>query len=182
MLPCFPAGAGTREIGSKRKGKQGREEFLIRKTQPSYKHQRHFLHVPVKKIRKTFAATTQNVASIVYRPKATQIYKSPNPALNIRRRTEAVATDSLFAGAPGVDAPGHTGTQLFVGRSSLLSDCYGFCSVSKFPNTLSDTNRDRGAIDMIIVGQSDLSIQSQSHIEPHSRERSSAHRYRDIHI
>jgi len=32
------------------------------------------------------------------------------------------------------------------------------------------------------VGQSDLSIQSQSHIEPHSRERSSAHRYRDIDI
>jgi len=31
------------------------------------------------------------------------------------------------------------------------------------------------------VGQSDLSIQSQSHIEPHSRERSWAHRYRDIH-
>jgi len=32
------------------------------------------------------------------------------------------------------------------------------------------------------VGQSDLSIQSQSHIEPHSRERSSAHRHRDIDI
>jgi len=32
------------------------------------------------------------------------------------------------------------------------------------------------------VGQSDLSIQSQSHIEPHSRERSSAHRCRDIDI
>jgi len=28
MLPRFPAGAGTREIGSKRKGKRGKEEFL----------------------------------------------------------------------------------------------------------------------------------------------------------
>jgi len=28
MLPHFPAGKGTREIGSKRKGKRGKEEFL----------------------------------------------------------------------------------------------------------------------------------------------------------
>jgi len=28
MLPRFPAGKGTQEIGSKRKGKQGKEEFL----------------------------------------------------------------------------------------------------------------------------------------------------------
>jgi len=28
MLPRFPAGKGTREIGSKRKGKRGKEEFL----------------------------------------------------------------------------------------------------------------------------------------------------------
>jgi len=28
MLPHFPAGAGTQEIGSKRKEKRGKEEFL----------------------------------------------------------------------------------------------------------------------------------------------------------
>jgi len=28
MLPRFPAGKGMREIGSKRKGKRGKEEFL----------------------------------------------------------------------------------------------------------------------------------------------------------
>jgi len=28
MLPRFPAGKGKQEIGSKRKGKQGKEEFL----------------------------------------------------------------------------------------------------------------------------------------------------------
>jgi len=31
MLARFPAGAGTREMGSKRKGKRGKEEFLDRK-------------------------------------------------------------------------------------------------------------------------------------------------------
>jgi len=36
MLPHFPAGAGTREMGSKRKGKRGQDEFLERKhNQPS---------------------------------------------------------------------------------------------------------------------------------------------------
>jgi len=28
MVPCFPAGAGTREIGSKRKGKRGKKNSL----------------------------------------------------------------------------------------------------------------------------------------------------------
>jgi len=102
------------------------------------KHRRHFLHAPVEKIKRTFAATTQNAASVACGPKANQTLKSPNPALNIRRRKEAVATDSVFADAPVVDTPGHTGAQMFVGRSSLLTDCYGFCSVSEFPNTLMD--------------------------------------------
>jgi len=47
------------------------------------KHWRQFLHVPVKKIKRTFAATTQNAASVAHGPKANQTLKSPNPALNI---------------------------------------------------------------------------------------------------
>jgi len=86
--------------------------------------------VPVKKIRKTFAAVTQNAASVVHGPKANQTLKSPNPALNIRQRKEAVATDSLFADVPAVDTPGCAGAQMFLGRSSLLTDCCGFCSVN----------------------------------------------------
>jgi len=114
------------------------------------KYRRQFLHVPIEKIKRTFAATTQNAASVVYGPKANQTLKSPNPALNIRRRKEAVATDSLFADVPAVDTPGYTGAQIFVGRSSLLTDCYGFCSVSEFPNTLLDNIRERGAMDTLI--------------------------------
>jgi len=114
------------------------------------KYRRQFLHVPVEKTKRTFAATTQNAASIVYGPKANQTLKSPNPALNIRRRKEAVATASLFADLPAVDTPGYAGAQIFVGRSSLLTDCYGFCSVSKFPNTLLDNIRERGAMETLI--------------------------------
>jgi len=86
------------------------------------KRRPHFLHVPVKKIRKTFTDATKNAASIVCGPKANQTCKSPNPALNINRRNAPAATDSLFADAPAVDAPGCTGAQMFVGRKhcSLL--------------------------------------------------------------
>jgi len=113
------------------------------------KYRRQFLHVPIEKIKRTFEATTQNAAAVVYGSKANQTLKSPNPTLNICRRKEAVATDSTFADVPAVDTPGFTGAQIFVGRSSLLTDCYGFCSVSEFPNTLLDNIRERGAMDVL---------------------------------
>jgi len=109
------------------------------------KCQRQFPHVPIEEIRKTFAATTQNAASVVCGSKANQTLKS----LSIRPRKEAVATDSIFADVPAVDTPGCTGAQIFVGRSSLLTDCYGFCSVSEFPNNLLDNIRERGAMDTL---------------------------------
>jgi len=111
------------------------------------KHRRHFLHVPVEKIKRTFAAVTQNAASVAHGPKVNQTLKAPNPALNIRRRKEAVATDSVFADVPAVDAPGCTGAQMFVGRSSLLTDCCGFCSASEFPNTFVDGQHPRKGSD-----------------------------------
>jgi len=75
------------------------------------KYRRQFLHVPVEKINETFAAATQNAASVVCGPKANQTLKSPNPALNIRQRKEAVATDSIFADVPAVETPGFTGVR-----------------------------------------------------------------------
>jgi len=111
------------------------------------KHRRQFLQVPIRKIKRTFEATTQNAAAVACGPEAKQTLKSPNPALNIRQRKEAVATDSAFADVPAVDTPGFTGAQTFVGRSSLLTDCSGFCSVSEFPNTLLDNIRERGVMD-----------------------------------
>jgi len=43
-------------------------------------YRRQFAHVPVEKIKRTFAATTQNAASVACGPKANQTRKSPNPA------------------------------------------------------------------------------------------------------
>jgi hypothetical protein len=114
------------------------------------KYRAHFLHVPVEKIRRTFKATTQNAAHVVSGTKIQQSLRSPNPALNIPRRHEAVATDSIYADVPAVDTPGHTCAQIFVGRSSLLADCYGMVSTSEFVNTLLDNIRERGAMDKLI--------------------------------
>jgi len=63
-----------------------------------------FLHAPVGKIRRTFQATAQNAAHVVSGAKFQQTLKSPNPALNTPQRNEAVATDTMFADVPAVDA------------------------------------------------------------------------------
>jgi len=41
MLLHFPAGKGMREIGSKRKGKRGKEEFLKGKCNQAVSHEPH---------------------------------------------------------------------------------------------------------------------------------------------
>ena len=114
------------------------------------KYRAQFLHVPIEKIRRTFQSTTQNAAQVVAGVKMQQNLKSPNPALNVHRRKEGVATDSMFADVPAVDSPGYTCAQIFVGRSSLLADAYGMVSVKEFVNALLDNIRDRGAMDKLI--------------------------------
>jgi len=87
------------------------------------KYRAQFLHVPVEKIRRTFQATTQNAAHVISGAKIQQTLKSPNPALNIPRRNEAVATDTILADVAAVDTPGCTCAQISVRRSSLLAEC-----------------------------------------------------------
>ena len=47
--------------------------------------------------------------------------KSRNPALNIPRRHEAVATDTVFSDTPAVDS-GVEQSQVFVGRDTFVAD------------------------------------------------------------
>ena len=49
--------------------------------------------------------------------------KSRNPALNIPRRHEGVATDTVFSDTPAVDS-GIKQAQVFVGRDTLVADAY----------------------------------------------------------
>ena len=72
-----------------------------------------------------------------------------NPALNIPRRHEAVATDTLFSDTPAVDS-GVKQAQVFVGRDTLVADAYPMKSGKQFVNTLEDNIRRWGTMDKLL--------------------------------
>ena len=75
--------------------------------------------------------------------------KSRNPAFNVPRRHEAVATDTVFSDTPAVDS-GVKQAQVFVGRDTLVADAYPMKSGKQFVNTLEDNIRRRGAMDKLL--------------------------------
>ena len=89
--------------------------------------------------------------------------KSRNPALNIPRRHEAVATDTVFSGTPAVDS-GVKQAQLFVGRDTQVADAYPMNSGKQFVNTLEDNVRRRGAMDKLLSHSAKTEISNKSWI------------------
>ena len=86
-------------------------------------------------------------ANVISGVKIRQTIKSPYPALNVWRRHEPVATDTIFAEQPAIDSGGQTMAQIFVGRRSLVIDVYGMSNEAEVVNTLEDVIRKRGAMD-----------------------------------
>ena len=72
--------------------------------------------------------------------------KSRSPALNIPRRHEPVATDTVFSGTPAVDSSVKQ-AHVFVGRDTLVANAYPMKSRNQFVNTQEDNIRRRGAMD-----------------------------------
>ena len=94
--------------------------------------------------------------------------KSRIPAVNVPRRHESVATDTIFSDTPVVDS-GVKQAQGFVGRDSLVADVYPMKSGKQFVNTMEDIIRRRGAMDKLLRDSAkteiskkvkDISIQS----------------------
>ena len=85
-------------------------------------------------------------------------FKSQNPALNVHRRDEAVATDTVFSDTPAIDG-GQQCAQLFVGVESLVTDVDPMKTPAEFVNTLEDNIRERGAPTKLIsdLAQSEIS-------------------------
>ena len=118
--------------------------------------------------------------------------KSRNSALNIPRRHEAVATDTVFSDTPAIDS-GVKQAQVFVGRDTLVADAYPMKSGKQFVNTLEDNIRRWGAMDKLLSGSSKTEISnkvmdiirayhsSNWHSEPyHQNQNPAAWRYRTI--
>ena len=114
---------------------------------------RHFPGFSLNAIKKTFLATTQFARRGSFPGfQLKQQLKSPNPALHIPRRHEAVATDTVYGpkGAPAVD-DGSTAAQLFVGRVSGHVWAKGCGKSDKtFVKVLYDCIRKFGAMDVLI--------------------------------
>ena len=97
---------------------------------------RHFAWLPKLVMQKTFDCTTQ-YARIPMRVHLQSHYCSPFPALNVNRRNEALATDTVYADVPDIEH-GHVAAQFFVGLESLISDVYGIKTGKQFLQTLQD--------------------------------------------
>ncbi len=92
--------------------------------------------LPADVIKQTFAVTTQYTCL----PMSTLLkkrYKSPFPALNVHRRDEPVAMDTIYSDTPAVDS-GATIAQVFVSIESLVTDVYAIKTDWQFINTLED--------------------------------------------
>ena len=100
-------------------------------------------------IKDTFNVTTRHGSAPHTQDYIKKHFKSRNPVFNIPRRSEAVATDTIFSDTPAVD-DGSTLAQFFCGRDTLVCDAYGIKSTKQFINTLSDNIRKRGAMDTLI--------------------------------
>ncbi|KAL7580569.1 hypothetical protein ACA910_003691 [Epithemia clementina (nom. ined.)] len=162
------------------------------KEPPNYRALRpYFGWVNEDTIKATFEQTTQWGAQITRFPMRKHL-KSRFPALNIPRREEAVATDTIFSDTPAVDS-GVTMAQVFVGKDSLVADVHPLKSMKQFVNTLEDNIRKRGAPRKLISDYAQVEISNkvvdvlrmyeiaQWHSEPYHQNQNPAEgRYRTI--
>jgi hypothetical protein len=124
-------------------------EHEVKRKEPDYDKVRPCLgYAPIEVIKQTFAVTTQFARNIVRLPFKNHI-KSRFPALNVRRRNEPVATDTVWADEPAID-DGSTAAQVFVGRNTYVTDVYGCKSDAEFAGLLEENIRERGAMDSLI--------------------------------
>ena len=124
-------------------------------------YSKFFPGVPLPMLKRTFQATTQ-YGHIGAAPGMTlyKRLKAPNPALNVTRRNEPVATDTVY-GPRGIRAVdnGSTAAQLFVGRKSHFQSIHP-CgdSDAQFAKTLLDEIRRYGAMDVLISDRAKAEI------------------------
>ena len=125
-------------------------QHVLRTYQHDVSHETpDYERVNVDTVQKTMAQCTQWGVSLPNTFPMKKHLKSRNPALNIPRRHEPVATDTVFSDTPAVDS-GVKQAQVFVGRDTLVADAYPMKSGKQFVNTLEDNIRRRGAMDKLL--------------------------------
>ena len=152
----------------------------------------YFGWVNVDTAQKTMEESTQWGVSLPNTFPMKKHLKSKNHALNVSRRHEAVATDTVFSDTPAVDS-GVKQAQVSVGRDTLEADPYPMKRGKQFVNTLEDNIRRRGAMDKLLSDSAKTEISnkvmdilwayhiSNWHSEPyHQNQNPAKWRYRTI--
>ena len=107
-------------------------------------------------VKKTFQNTTQyartSISAILKKH-----YKSPFPAFNVKRRSEPVATDSVYSNTPAIDN-GCKQAQVFVGTKTMFTDVYGMKTDSQFFNTPEGCIRDRDAMSQLLSDSAQVEV------------------------
>ena len=125
---------------------------------------RFFIGANDETIQKTLDATTQYATrgKVMGRRMKKQIL-SPNPILNVPRRQEDVATDTIYGSVPAIDC-GSTAAQLFIGRQSHFRTIHpAGTSDASFVHTLMDEIRKRGAMNTLISDNAKAEISERIH-------------------
>ena len=115
---------------------------IVKRDDPS-KYRKYLAWKPEGVVRDTLEATTRFSKYHVRLPMRRH-FKSRYPALNVKRLGEVYATDTFYANVAAHN--GATCAQLFVGRETAFTQCYGMKSDGEFPSTLMDFIRAYGAM------------------------------------
>ena len=116
----------------------------------------------VETIKKTFEATTQYATrGAVEGTTLRQQIRAPNPVLNVRRRNEDVATDTLHSSTPAA-GNGSTKAQFFIGRLSKYRSVVPIGNSDKdFVHALMEEIRKRGAMNRVISDRAKAEISAR---------------------
>jgi len=105
---------------------------------------------PQSIILKTLENTTQIARHVRVDDVLKKHFKARWAALNVPRRNEEVASDTVFADVKAVD-DGSSCAQLFIGCQSLHADAQGMRSDAEFPRAFMDNIRKNGAMTKLIT-------------------------------
>ena len=129
-------------------------------------YKKFFLRMPTKTIEKTFDATTR-LGRIISGEVAwlRNSIKAPKPALNVKRRNEPVAMDTMYGpvGHPAI-THGSTHAQFFIGRISNYRSTYHCGKSDKdVHRCILDEIRRLGAMDVLVSDRAQAQISKKVH-------------------
>jgi len=126
-----------------------------------------FLNQPRDIVERTFKASTQFYQSMGNNPHIKSLYRSSYPAINVKRRNEPVATDTVFSDI--IAWGGICAAQIFAGLTTRFISAHGVKTDKEYPDTLWDEIRKRGAMDIIIsdMAKAEISKTVQSILRMH---------------